>query len=526
MRAAPLVGVLLVAAVVAGASPARRPPSDRALALRGLEHAVDAGALTAEEAAGYRALLNRVPGLLRTLPPLRARELRGVLHDVAAQRKAYSRPRALTLFSTLALNEDWLSSHRLPEPGTDVRDAEGIVYRYFPGHGFAFHPLAEFAELNGAVSRADEENASALAQALLLRAVPSRGGLVWEYEFPFSGGRPPWTSGMAQAVAAQALGRAADLLSDASLLDAADGAYAPVAGLVTQMPTGPWIRLYSFARAPVLNAQLQTILSLGDYAEISGNDAAATVVERLKAAAKALLPRFDTGYWSLYSLAGDESSRSYHEYVVALLRTLTNRDGDPAWKETADRFAAYETQPPILKPGAAVPTLYPRPADGYRDEARFRIWLSKLSDVTLKVAGGSHTVRLGHGPHTLVWAPGLGRAPGLYHPLVRAWDQNGHQVSVPLAPVLVRYDLAPPPLEAHVTAPSTLSWSSTDEGTPWLALAVHLDAGAVHRVLKLGRRGRSGSVALRLPPGRWRAHLAAVNSAGKVGRVSLGILPR
>src|SRR6266511_720359 len=117
MRAALLVGVLLVAVVFAGASPARRPPSDRALAARGLQRAVEQGALSVEEAAGYRALLNRVPGLLGSLPPLRARELRGVLHDVAAQRNAYNRPRALTLFTTLALNEDWLSSHRLPGSG-------------------------------------------------------------------------------------------------------------------------------------------------------------------------------------------------------------------------------------------------------------------------------------------------------------------------------------------------------------------------------------------------------------------------
>ena len=97
MRAVPLVGVLLAAAVVVGVSPARRPPSDRVLAARGLQHAVEAGALTTEEASGYRALLSRVPGLLRRLPPLRARELRGVLHDVAAQRGRYTRPRALTL---------------------------------------------------------------------------------------------------------------------------------------------------------------------------------------------------------------------------------------------------------------------------------------------------------------------------------------------------------------------------------------------------------------------------------------------
>jgi len=364
-----------------------------------------------------------------------------------------------------------------------------------------------------------------LAKALLQRAVPARGGLVWEYGFPFGSG-VPWTSGMAQSVAAQALARAAHLLSDPSLLDAADESYASARTLVEPVSTGSWIRLYSFARSPVLNAQLQTILSLDDYAAISGNDGAASLVVRLTASAKAMLPRFDTGYWSLYSLAGDEARRSYHHYVVTLLRSLAARTGDSFWKDAADRFARYETQPPILKPGPPVVTLYPKPADGYRDEARFRIWLSKLSYVTLTVAGTSHTIHLGHGPHTLVWAPGAGRAPGVYYPRLRAEDENGHRVVVPLKPVTVLYDLAPPPLEVHVSGASTLSWSSTDEGTPWLALAVHLDSGTVHRVIKLGRRGRSGSVALRLPPGRWRAHVVAVNSAGKLRRLSLGVLPR
>jgi hypothetical protein len=364
-----------------------------------------------------------------------------------------------------------------------------------------------------------------LAQVLLQRAVPARGGLVWEYEFPFGAG-VPWTSGMAQSVAAQALARAADLLSDPSLLDAADAAYASTRILVEQVSTGLWIRLYSFARSPVLNAQLQTILSLDDYAQISGDDGAAALVARLIASAKSMLPRFDTGYWSLYSLAGDEAPRSYHHYVVTLLRSLASRTGDTFWSDAADRFAAYETQPPILKPGPPVATLYPKPADGYRDVARFRIWLSKLSYVTLIVAGGSRTIQLGHGPHTLDWTPGPGRAPGLYYPRLRAVDENGHGVIVPLSPVQVRYDVVPPQLDVEITGARTLSWSSTDEGTPWLALAVHLDSGTAHRVIKLGRRGRSGRVALRLPAGRWHAHLVAVNSAGKLRRVSLGVLPR
>ncbi len=44
-----------------------------------------------------------------------------------------------------------------------------------------------------------------LAAALIARAVPRSGGVAWEYYFPYGGGRAPWVSGMAQAVAAQAL---------------------------------------------------------------------------------------------------------------------------------------------------------------------------------------------------------------------------------------------------------------------------------------------------------------------------------
>ena len=135
--------------------------------------------------------------------------------------------------------------------------------------------------------------------------MPSGQALLWEYEFPFaSGTAPPWTSGMAQAVAAQALARAGDLLSDPTLLDAADAAYEAVPGLLSpSSPAKPWIALYSFDRTPVLNAQLQAALSVGDYAAISGDPLAAdALADRLTAAAEAMLPRFDTGYWSLYSL--------------------------------------------------------------------------------------------------------------------------------------------------------------------------------------------------------------------------------
>src|SRR5262249_46602084 len=157
-----------------------------------------------------------------------------------------------------------------------------VVYRFFWSHGYVFHPLANFARLNELASRGDVDGADHLGQALLARAIPAGGGLVWEYEFPGASGRAPWASGMAQAVAAQALARAGDLLSDPALLDAADAAYAAVQGLLSPGVTAkPWVALYSFDRTPVLNAQLQAALSLGDYAELAGDANAEAFVARL-----------------------------------------------------------------------------------------------------------------------------------------------------------------------------------------------------------------------------------------------------
>ena len=277
------------------------------------------------------------------------------------------RPRALTLFSTLTVNADWLAGHAVaglapgPHRATTVPSTGSSR-----SHGYVFHPLANFAKLNALAAAGDLRPRGAPRRRALARG-PCRSGkaLVWEYEFPFGSGRPPWTSGMAQAVAAQALARAGDLLCDPDLLDAAGGAYAAVAKLLSpSSPAKPWIALYSFDRVPVLNAQLQAALSVGDYAAISGDPAADALAGRLTAAARTLLPRFDTGYWSLYSLRGDESPLDYHDYVIGLLRKLATRTGDAAWREAADRFEGYESEPPLIRAGRR--SADPLPAAGGR----------------------------------------------------------------------------------------------------------------------------------------------------------------
>ncbi len=526
LLAAAVAVIVALIAVPSVGSAAR--PAPAALVRQGLGQAVERGDLTQTEAAGYRATLTNVLAAAKGLPPLRARLLEAVVADLAVQWRSYTAPRALTLFSTLVVNAKWLSTNALTGPHPDIEGDDGAVYRFFSGHGYVFHPLANFAKLNADVASKDEAATAHLASALLARGVVSGRSLVWEYDFPFAAGRPPWTSGMAQAVAAQAFARAGTLLSDQNFLDTADAAYDAIPGLLSpSSPAKPWVALYSFDRVPVLNAQLQAALSVGDYATISGNAAATAMATRLTAAARSMLPRFDTGYWSLYSLRGDESPLDYHDYVIGLLRKLASRTGEVVWQEAARRFQDYESEPPVIRLRGAPATVYPRPADGFLDEAPIRFWLSKASTVTLLVGGKRVTRSFPHGENTFLWSPGAAD-PGTYRPFLTAVGPGGTSAGRAVAPVTVAAVPGPPPVEVTVTAPATVTWSSVAEGTPWLHLRLRLSdgSGSVARTIDLGHRGLAGTRHLELPPGRWHATMLASNSAGRTSAVSLGYLPR
>jgi hypothetical protein len=527
-RSAIAVASLAVAVSFTGVATPAKPPSPLDLIRRGLTQAVASGRLDPAPANGYVAIAKRAVTEQSTVPPLRAQALAGMLSDIAGQAPAYTTPWALTLFSMLEFNEQQLAAHPLPSSGTDAYGDDGVLYRFVTGHGFEFHPLGNFGLLNTLVRAGKTDEAQRLAEALVARGEPKDGRLLWSYPFPFGRGRPPWSSGMAQAVAAQALARAGQAVGDQALLDAAGQAYAAIPGrLVRALPAGPWIKLYSFDTAPVLNAQLQSVISIGDYAQITQNTGAAGLAAQLQATAAALLPKFDTGYWSLYSLDGGESPLAYHDYVVSLLKRLANRTGDAAWSDEATRFQSYETQPPVLKPSAAASpdpanpiVIYPDPQDGYLDTATYSFWLSKLSTVTLHAGGRTQSVELGHGSRSIVWSPGR-RAAGTYFPYLTVVDAAGNSTRVTLRQVVMKA-LAPPVVDAHVAGRRTLVWSATDDGTPWLHLVVRLDNGTKRRYRDLGDGPLAGRLVLAVPSGTWTATLVAGNSAHQAATVELG----
>jgi hypothetical protein len=314
--------------------------TDATTAQEGLETASGAGRISPAALTRAKKMLDDSVSRLGTMPPGRIAAVGPVFHDVAAQAADYNGPRALALFSMLKANVDFRARHAASDR-KEIKDSDGIVYRSFENHGYQFHPIAAFAHLNTLARRGKRDAVARLAPALVERGLRSRGALVWEYYFPF-GGPTRWSSGFAQAIAAQALARSGKLLGDDDLLAQAHAAYEGIDhGLFLELGGGLWIREYGFSDMAVLNADLQSLISLGEYVRISGDKAAAATLAQMDTAARTLLPQFDTGCWSLYSLGGSPASLHYHTYHVDLLHQLAAATGDPFWKQTEDRWRGY-----------------------------------------------------------------------------------------------------------------------------------------------------------------------------------------
>ena len=477
-----------------------------------LARSLKAGYLEQADVTRYQGILSFARRVHDRVPPARAQLLESVLAQVAQARSPIA-ARALLLYSMLQENATYFGAHGVPPNGTDVTASDGVVYRYFASVGLEFHPLAEAGTLNALVAAGNTEGAQALVDALAARAVSKPGGLlVWEYWFPFGGLRAPWTSGMAQAVLAQAFARAGDL-------DLAKRAYAAIPDkLDLTLPAGPWIRLYAGSSLVVLNAQLQSVISIGDYATLAADEEAAAYANELLAAAKAMLPRFDTGFWSRYSL-GSQSDLNHQDYVVSLLKTLGTRTEDPVWTDMAAKIALYETQPPALTGAQVSRIVYPRPLDGVRDDLTVRFWLSKPSRVLLVVDGKAvDGFKWYGGWHTFAWAPRR-LAFGEHEIRLSAQSVDGNSATADLGVFTVARDTTPPTLSVS-TAHGRVYWRAKDSLSSCCSVRLVLRHGSSVRVLASTRaRGVAA-----IPAGKWNATLVAKDAAGNAATRELGLV--
>jgi D-glucuronyl C5-epimerase C-terminus len=152
----------------------------------------------------------------------------------------------------------------------------------------------------------------------------------------------PALSGFAQAVASQALARTGVMLREPLLGAAAAASFRGLRRtLLIQLAGGSWIREYSFTQQVILNAQLQSIISLESYATIARSDAARRVASDLIIATRRLLLRFEMGCWARYQLGAPAASLRYQTYHVELLRQLAATHAEPIWRTTYERWRRW-----------------------------------------------------------------------------------------------------------------------------------------------------------------------------------------
>lgn len=484
--------------VFTGSAPAHTALPDQKAVLAGIQHAVKKGWVKRADAARDRRTVNRAANLINRLPQVRRAPLAANLHQVAQVSAKLVRARATAVFGQLAFNNAYFARHGPPAQKTDISDADGIVYRYMSGLGFEFHPLANFGALNAKVAGGTPESVQRLARALIARGVNQPGGgLGWEYYFNFAGGRAPWVSGMAQAVAAQAF--AAASLSDeddsTKLEQAAQAAFRTIPRrLVLRRASGPWIRLYGFSHIVVLNAQLQSLLSLRDYANTMADGDAATLAAAMERAAATEIHRFDTGYWTYYSLPRTPSTLDYQKYVVHLLGKLNSLD--PRLATATARFAGYAKQPPAFKIASS-------------GLGAVRFWLSKPSTVEMRSpAGRAKRLTLYGGWYNLGWK--LPARAGAYSVLVKARDWAGNSSSFAGLPL--------------VRVASAANWSVAGSSVSQRKLIMDAaEAGVASRAATATTAPSPGQASFNAGAGLDNASQASLASSAGLGSVRLSV---
>jgi hypothetical protein len=364
------------------------------------------------DAADYRSYSASLDATLATVKRLRgtrAVELETVvqnLHAIAASGQLIP-SRLPALFLTLDRNRQWWSSGPLLNSGDRVEFAGSqLVWEYYPGQGIELQVLGTFGKADGLYTAGPGQYAQ--MRQLLAEMIPLAarrgGGLTWEYYFNFDGGAPPWTSAMSQGTALEALTRASQAFGQGSTSGGTaaqppDNSYLQIAqqalpifavpppvGVRVGTPQGARYLQYSFApRTDIINAFLQSLIGLYDYAQFSGSATAQQLFAAGDAQARAELPSFISGGWSLYQ-PGVQDPLDYHTLVTSFLDGLCERTSAPVYCDTAHLFHADLTTPPALQ------LLTTRSTAKTRFTVRFHV--SKYARVGIVVARGQSTVFL------------------------------------------------------------------------------------------------------------------------------------
>jgi heparosan-N-sulfate-glucuronate 5-epimerase len=172
----------------------------------------------------------------------------------------------------------------------------------------------------------------------------------WEYRETL---KAPWFSGLAQGQGVSLLLRAHAQTGADKYRQAAEQAFVsltkPIAEggvLFEDDEKNLWIEEYLVdPPTHILNGFMWALWGVFDFWLARADAPAKQIFDRGVETLLHNLPRFDTGYWSLYEQSGTQmkmlASPVYHRLHIVQLRVMANLTGEPQFGEIADRWESY-----------------------------------------------------------------------------------------------------------------------------------------------------------------------------------------
>lgn len=444
---APAVVTVLTTLAVAAGTPNPSQAGRVVTVTAALQRLQRSGQLSQAGYLQYQQTFAAAKRSLARLSGTRREELGAVLANVEAMaakgRLALSR--LPVVFTTVQRNREWWTTRYLPAADERVSfSGSRLVWEHYPGQGIEIQWLGTFGEANGYYL---SHNTTALREVLseaIALATHRAGGIAWEYMFRFDGGTPPWSSGLSQGTALQALSRAWSRTHETPYLDAAKEALGifrtrPPSGVLEHRPAGSHYLEYTYAPGErILNGYVQSLVGLYEYAKLTGDPEGQALFEAGDANARVETPRYDTGAWSMYD-QHVESDLSYHELLAEFLEHLCQRTqtgeplasgphtpipGDEVYCVAAKHFREYVKAPPLL----ALITHALRTSQ----RAGVQVQLSKVSTVSMSISLNgkgvwSTAATVEGGKPRLLWV--TPSKPGTYTVTLKARDLAGNEAS-------------------------------------------------------------------------------------------------
>jgi hypothetical protein len=423
-----------------GRAPAVTPPG-RATAAAKKKPTVDSElrrfkksrGITKAQYEAYDASYKRAKRARRGLTGQRGNELGAVISnlDWLASVDRLEPSRLPALFLTLDRNRQlWATRAELPlSRGKVVFEGSEIVWVYYVGQGLQINALNTFGTANGLWTAGEDARLAKLFEEMLPLMAKRGSAVAWEYYFFFGGGRPPWTSAMAQATGLEALARASNRLQKPEWRSVFPSALklfeiAPPTGVRIDTPAGRHYLQYSFTPGTrIINAFMQSVIGLYETASQLNDPTALKLAQLGDAQAKAELPLYDTGAWTLYAQGGEEADIDYYRLAYSFLKRLCK-----TVSKAPEYCAAFDTWTGYLKTPPQTRLLTTTAVAKKRTNLRFR--LDKVSNVGVAIddPSGKNVLfkqgQYGHGTRAVLFTP---PRAGTYAVRIEAVDLNDNK---------------------------------------------------------------------------------------------------